>query len=65
MYLGIVLPKSCSLAARGLWHEMMCLMHESEPYGHMAVNGKPMKRVMTMALRCLSSQPNHEQLCEK
>lgn len=35
--------QSCSLAARGLWHEMICLMHECEPYGYMAVNGKPMK----------------------
>lgn len=35
--------QSCSLPARGLWHEMLCLMHECEPYGHMAVNGKPMK----------------------
>jgi len=35
--------QSCSLAARGLWHEMICLMHECEPYGYMSVNGKPMK----------------------
>lgn len=35
--------QSCSLAARGLWHEMICLMHECEPYGFMSVNGKPMK----------------------
>jgi hypothetical protein len=30
----------CSLAARGLWCEMMCLMHEAEPYGSLLVNGK-------------------------
>ncbi|WP_423197875.1 Bacteriophage T5 Orf172 DNA-binding domain-containing protein [Cupriavidus sp. H19C3] len=35
--------QGCSLLARGLWHEMLCLMHECEPYGHLAVNGKPMK----------------------
>lgn len=35
--------QSCSLEARGLWHEMLCLMHECEPYGHLAVNGNPMK----------------------
>jgi hypothetical protein len=35
--------QSCCLEARGLWHEMLCLMHECEPYGHLAVNGNPMK----------------------
>lgn len=34
--------QGCSLVARGLWHEMLCLMHECVPYGHIAVNGKPM-----------------------
>jgi hypothetical protein len=31
----------CSAAARGLWIECMCLMHEAEPYGHLKVNGRP------------------------
>lgn len=31
--------RMCSLAARGLWAEMMCIMHEAEPYGHLLVNG--------------------------
>lgn len=34
--------QSCSLGARGLWVEMMCIAHQSEPYGHLAVNGNPM-----------------------
>lgn len=29
----------CSLAARGLWVDLMCLMHKSDPYGHLLVNG--------------------------
>jgi DNA-binding Lrp family transcriptional regulator len=29
----------CSLAARGLWVDLMCLMHKGEPYGHLLVNG--------------------------
>ncbi len=33
--------KMCSLAARGLWIEIICLMHESEPYGHLLVSGLP------------------------
>lgn len=32
----------CSLAARGLWIEMMCIAHEAEEYGVLALNGKPM-----------------------
>jgi hypothetical protein len=31
----------CSVAARGLWMDMLCLMHESEPYGYLVVNGEP------------------------
>lgn len=31
--------RMCSLAARGLWKEMICLMHEAEPYGSLLVNG--------------------------
>ncbi len=30
----------CSPAARGLWLECMCLMHEAKPYGHLLVNGR-------------------------
>lgn len=33
---------SCSQPARGLWHEMNCLMHEGEPYGHLTLNNRPM-----------------------
>jgi hypothetical protein len=32
----------CSIAARGLWWDLVCLMHEGEPYGHLTVGGKPM-----------------------
>lgn len=30
----------CSSAARGLWIDMLCLMHKAEPYGSLLVNGK-------------------------
>lgn len=30
----------CSLAARGLWVEMMCIAHESEEYGKLKQNGR-------------------------
>lgn len=33
----------CSIAARGLWIDMLCLMHEGEPYGHLTTKGRPMR----------------------
>lgn len=33
--------RSCSVGARGLWIEMICVMHQAEPYGYLVVNGKP------------------------
>lgn len=30
-----------SLAARGLWMEMLCIMHEATPYGHLLIGAKP------------------------
>lgn len=38
--------RSCSIAARGLWIEMLALMHEGEPYGHLRVG----KRDITAAI---------------
>jgi hypothetical protein len=35
--------QACSLAARGLWHEMNCLMHDCEPYGHLCVGPSAMQ----------------------
>lgn len=34
--------QSCSVAARGLWMDMLCIAHECEPYGHLTVNGRAM-----------------------
>ena len=33
--------KSCGLAARGLWIEMLAIMHEADPRGSLVVNKKP------------------------
>lgn len=30
-----------SLAARGLWMEMLCIMHEASPRGHLLIGAKP------------------------
>lgn len=32
--------RCCSLAARGLWIDLLAFMHEGEPYGHLRLNGK-------------------------
>lgn len=32
--------RMCSLAARGLWIDLMTYMHEGEPYGHLTIDGK-------------------------
>jgi hypothetical protein len=31
--------RMCSLAARGLWIDLISYMHEGEPYGYLTVNG--------------------------
>lgn len=33
--------RSCSLAARGLWIEMLCIMQKSESVGRLTINGNP------------------------
>jgi len=30
---------ACSAGARGVWIELLCLMHQCEPYGHLLING--------------------------
>lgn len=32
--------QSCSLAARGLWIEMVCIMHDGDPYGYLRAGNK-------------------------
>lgn len=35
--------RAVSIAARGLWMECLCIMHEATPYGHLMLNGKPVE----------------------
>src|SRR4051794_40894600 len=32
--------RMCSLAARGLWMEMLCLMHQADPRGSLIINAQ-------------------------
>ena len=34
------LPGRCSLAARGYWMEVLCVMHGAAPVGHLLINGR-------------------------
>lgn len=34
--------QTCSLAARGLWIELLCIMHESKTYGFLSINDRKM-----------------------
>jgi hypothetical protein len=42
--------RMCTIAARGLWMEMLCIMHEAEPRGSLLINGN---RVMDRQLASL------------
>lgn len=35
--------RMCSLSARGLWWEMLCIMHTCEPYGHLIAAERPIE----------------------
>lgn len=35
--------RAVSVAARGLWMECLCIMHEAKPYGHLVLNGAPVE----------------------
>lgn len=53
--------QSCSPAARGLWIEMICLMHECEPYGHLAINGTALSDAQ--AARMVGFTPKEYRQC--
>ena len=39
-WLSDIALKRCSLAAKGLWADLLCYMHRGEPYGHLTTGGK-------------------------
>jgi hypothetical protein len=51
----------CSLAAQGLWFRMMILMHDSEPYGYLVMNGSPIPPE-SIARRCGCTPEQYETL---
>jgi hypothetical protein len=43
--------RTCSASTRGIWADLICLMHQGTPYGHLAVDGIPLP-VKHLAQRC-------------
>lgn len=41
-WLQDVALRAVSAEARGLWADMLCLMHQGQPYGHLTLNQRPM-----------------------
>lgn len=51
--------RMCSLAARGAWIEMLCLMAGANPVGHLLVNGRtPNMRQLAAVLGCSEKDAN-------
>lgn len=46
----------CSISARGLWAEMMCLMHEAERYGSLLINGRRIDKKQLAGLAGISEK---------
>ena len=42
-WLGDPLLRMVGPDARGVWMDLLCVMMETDPYGHLAVNGRPMR----------------------
>lgn len=65
--------RSCSAAARGLWMDLLTLMHEAEPYGHLLIGGVPptsktLARVLSMReveIVSLLSELHSASVCSK
>lgn len=47
--------RMCSIGARGLWVEMLCLMHEAEPYGYLVSNGNAVTSRQLAVLASIST----------
>jgi hypothetical protein len=53
--------QACSIGARGLWHELVCIMHEAVPYGHLTVNGLSQSETQAARL-CRCEQAEYRKL---
>lgn len=56
--------KMCSAGARGVWIEMICLMHEATPYGHLLVHGQTPNEAQLASLTGIPSAELDQYLAE-
>lgn len=56
--------RMCSLAARGLWMEMLCLMHEAAPRGSLLINGRQVTEIQLATLAGASVREVASQLAQ-
>ena len=56
--------QTCSLAAQGMWINLLCVMHECEPYGHLVVNGEALTNVKAARLVGVSAKEFAKLLAE-
>jgi hypothetical protein len=54
----------CSIGARGLWMEMLCVMHEAAPRGYLIVNGTAVTETQLAGLAGISQQEAASYLAE-
>ena len=54
--------RNCSLAARGLWVEMLCIAHKAEPYGYVLINGRALTSSQ-LAVQAGCSARDAEKFC--
>lgn len=56
--------RMCSASARGVWIEMICLMHEAKPYGHLLVSGQPPNEAQLASLTGIPSSELSDGIAE-
>lgn len=56
--------KMCSAGARGVWIEMICLMHEATPYGHLLVHGQTPNEAQLASLTGIPSAELSDHVAE-
>jgi len=55
-WLGDVGLRSCSAAARGIWMDMLCLMHQSEPIGYLRTGDSLIQMDNLAHILCLTKK---------
>ncbi len=56
--------RTCSIAARGLWQELLVTMHQGTPYGHLALEGVPLSDEEAAALAGVTGKDYRKLLAE-